>query len=215
MQIQEGDFCDKVSVYFGITVKILYFLNPEIDSQCSNLLLDVAYCVKPVGSIESYPGWSTSHFFTLTSTSYVTSTAATDVVVPGQPTPTPTPDLPRAPGTLQNCTTYRNWIALSPVVDQAAMPVLDGDFVFSNFSNSCKYLAGAYGVAVDSLIEWNPSLSSLATDACAMQQGFSYCVSMAGDDDPTVPGKFASHHLGILSSAFDFDFAPRDTRETK
>ena len=41
-QIQEGDFCDKVSVYFGISLKMLYFLNPELDAQCSNLVLGVA-----------------------------------------------------------------------------------------------------------------------------------------------------------------------------
>lgn len=33
------------------------FLNPEVGSNCTHLLLDYYYCVRPVGNISTYPGY--------------------------------------------------------------------------------------------------------------------------------------------------------------
>ncbi|KAJ6019447.1 hypothetical protein N7522_001514 [Penicillium canescens] len=46
--------------------------------------------------------------------------------------------------------------------------------------NSCKYVAFAYQVTTDQLMEWNPSLSTNAS-ACALQPGYSYCVLESED----------------------------------
>ncbi|CAN9150812.1 unnamed protein product [Alternaria alternata] len=43
--IQSGDYCGKVQDQFGITFAQLQAWNPALEDDCSNLLLDVAYCV--------------------------------------------------------------------------------------------------------------------------------------------------------------------------
>ncbi|KAF2495511.1 hypothetical protein BU16DRAFT_618299 [Lophium mytilinum] len=187
--IQDGDYCDKVSVYFSIALKDFYFLNPEVNSQCTNLVLGVAYCVQAVGDIATYPGYSNSQFFTLTSMSYSTSLFTT-LEYHGYPSPTPTSQLPQAPGTRPNCTSYQNYQPLPTVADQSEVPEILAGTVYSNYSNTCNYLARKYQVRFTDLLLWNPSLSNSSVD-CALQPSYSYCVKMmdsATPDDPANTG---------------------------
>ncbi|KAI9164172.1 LysM domain-containing protein [Paramyrothecium foliicola] len=48
--IKSGDYCGKVQDQFGITFAQFQAWNPAIKDDCSNLLLDVAYCVNGAGS---------------------------------------------------------------------------------------------------------------------------------------------------------------------
>ncbi|KAL4866939.1 hypothetical protein BDV12DRAFT_198666 [Aspergillus spectabilis] len=54
--VVEGDQCALISVQFSLSLGDFYFLNPEIDPNCTNLWLGEAYCVAPVGTITSYLG---------------------------------------------------------------------------------------------------------------------------------------------------------------
>lgn len=45
---------------YGITLEDFHFLNSQVDNQCSSLWLDTSYCVKAVGNIATYSGYSIS-----------------------------------------------------------------------------------------------------------------------------------------------------------
>ena len=57
-QIIEGDTCGLVSVANYLSLSDFYFLNPEINENCTNLELGVAYCVEPVGNLATYSGYT-------------------------------------------------------------------------------------------------------------------------------------------------------------
>jgi hypothetical protein len=136
-----------------------YFLNPEINAECTNLLLDVSYCVQPVGDISSYASYTASsgtkqsitvapNTFSSVNTAIPTSTTAAGF--DWEPT-----FLPHAPGTNAGCAWYANHTSSGPV--------------------TCRDVAEQRGITTEQLLSWNPSLSSdLST--CSLESGYSYCV---------------------------------------
>ncbi|TLD08606.1 uncharacterized protein PgNI_07373 [Pyricularia grisea] len=150
--ITDGGTCAAASVAFGITLDDFYFLNPQVDSSCSNLWLGYAYCVAAVGDIQTYPGYP------------VTAPATSFTRPPAEPEPTSTFELPppgpRASGTIEDCFFYED-----------AWPF---EFVAENPGwNSCERWAKYGGVTVEELVAWNPSLEGVE---CELKSGFSYCV---------------------------------------
>lgn len=150
-QVLEGDDCSSISVKYGISLADFYFLNPQVDSNCTNLWLNTSYCVAPVGNIATYSGYSVSTpSYTFTKPPKTTAT----------PTPVPLPTLnPRAPDTVSDCDLY------------------DNPF-FANTTNamrynSCENWAQIAGVTVQDLISWNPSLSA---SNCTLDAEYSYCI---------------------------------------
>ncbi|OJJ66409.1 hypothetical protein ASPBRDRAFT_666024 [Aspergillus brasiliensis CBS 101740] len=153
--VLEGDNCALVSVRFSLALSDFYFLNPEIDANCTNLELGEAYCVAPVGTLTTYSGYPvTTPFIVITSATFpsVNTAIPTASSHPGYVATSSL--LPTASGTVADCTTYRNY-------DD------------TNGLNDCSYIAAAEGVTTDELLAWNPSLP--ATN-CVFQSGNSYCV---------------------------------------
>jgi hypothetical protein len=158
-----------VSIQQGISSKDFYFLNPEIDSNCTNLLLGLAYCVQAVGTIQTYSGYpTTSQFIKLTSATYSTANATQPYLFP---IPTMLPDLPLASGTMTDCQMYRNQRETADTTSMNKTAPSDADY--------CRIIAPVYGVTVDQLVSWNPSLSS---KDCAFSPGYRYCVLRQYDD---------------------------------
>ncbi|CAP64831.1 uncharacterized protein PODANS_5_3800 [Podospora anserina S mat+] len=155
-QVQPDEYCQMISLKFSISVDGFYFLNPNLDKNCTNLWKDTAYCVKPVGNIVTYPG-------------YKTSTATTSFTRPTpQPTasaaPIPIPTLhPKAPGTVNECFLHRNAWESSFMANN---PLFAG-------GNNCTSWASVGDVTIQQLLEWNPSLSATK---CEFKPGSSYCV---------------------------------------
>jgi LysM repeat protein len=160
--IASGDTCAVVSLANGLTLEDLYFLNPSLNVNCTNLLLGIAYCVAPVGDIATYTGhptttrsgaWATISVppatFPPVNTAITTKTGDPGYVAT-------TSMMPTASGTVGGCKTYRNF---SP--NETAL-------------NDCGYVAYAYEVTVEQLRQWNPSLGT--TGDCVLKSGFSYCV---------------------------------------
>jgi hypothetical protein len=153
-----NDTCALISVENSISLPDFYFLNPEVDHNCTNLDLDVAYCVEPVGDISTYPGYTVT-----TSAPWITVPPATfSSVNTAIPTPSSDPGyvyttslLPTASGTVDGCNVYQNY-------DNAD-------------ESDCSYVAFANQVTTDELLQWNPSLSSNLSN-CDLQLGYSYCV---------------------------------------
>lgn len=57
--VQSGDYCNLVTMKYSISLEDFVFLNPSINSNCTNLLLGISYCVEPVGDskISTYQKW--------------------------------------------------------------------------------------------------------------------------------------------------------------
>lgn len=155
--VVEGDACNSVTIAQAISLADFYFLNPEIDANCSNLELGAAYCVRPVGSITSYPNYTISGVLPIT---------VTPVSLPSVNTAIPTstrdpgfvyntdPVLPTAPGTIPDCYMYED---------------------ASNWTKPCRFLAWSNGITTDELFAWNPSLERNVS-TCVLDQSHSYCV---------------------------------------
>lgn len=166
--VQTGDNCADVSLKEGIPLQDFLFLNPQIDSTCTNLLLGLAYCVQAVGSVSTYSGYpSTSQAYTLPPRQFNTTTWPVPSALPTRPAYTPRPN---APGTIENCRAYVEHHPVQGIVDQSQSL---GTSAATDMINSCDFVASTYDVDVSDLLAWNPSLQSVSP--CALQPGYSYC----------------------------------------
>ncbi|KAJ6632579.1 hypothetical protein B0H10DRAFT_1901949 [Mycena sp. CBHHK59/15] len=85
-----GDTCNQLSINYGLSLVDLYFLNPMLNENCTNLFLDFAYCVE--GFNVTYP-----------------DAQATGVVGPSSwpvPSNVTAVDTPYGAGTFMNCSTW-------------------------------------------------------------------------------------------------------------
>ena len=159
-----------MSIHENIALKDFYFLNLEINAQCTNLLFGLAYCIQAVGDISTYSGYpTTSQFYSLTSATYTSTTATLPPLAAASPTTTP--QFLKASGTFANCDYYINYQDVVGIVDQSQSSDLS---VLTATVNNCDYLASEWGVTISNLLSWNPSLSSISP--CALQPNSSYCV---------------------------------------
>lgn len=168
--IQEGDYCEAVSIRQSLPLQDLYYLNPSIDSSCTNLLLDIAYCVAAVGDINTYPSYpySTTHPYTLATPTFSTTTTSFSTVAPII-TPEPAP-LPLAPGSLTDCEEYAAHFPI-PAPDfqhiQREAPPVDARI------NLCDRALIEWGATLHDFVLWNPSL--VTADPCVLEAGYRYC----------------------------------------
>ena len=49
----EGDYCNLLMIKFAISLSDFLFLNKDVNANCTNLLAQYSYCVKPVGDSKS------------------------------------------------------------------------------------------------------------------------------------------------------------------
>lgn len=153
----EGDECGLVTLAQSISLADFYFLNPEIDENCSNLQLGKAYCVRPVGSLTSYPNYTITGILPITVSPAIFSSVSTAIPTstndPGYKYIEP-PLLPTAPDTIPGCYLYQN----PPY-----------------FTTLCRDLALDNDISGEDLLEWNPSLAKDMAN-CTLTSTYSYCV---------------------------------------
>ncbi|KAJ5399171.1 hypothetical protein N7465_009660 [Penicillium sp. CMV-2018d] len=137
--VLDDDNCASISVQNGISLEDLEFLNPELNTNCTNLFLGYSYCVQAVGDISTYSG-------------YATATTSSAIFVPN-PSITWT-DLPTATRPIYNFTTTTS-----------SYPLASGslDKCFESFNNDmgalgCYEAATMFGVSVTNFLLWNPSI---------------------------------------------------------
>ncbi|RDW83597.1 LysM peptidoglycan-binding domain-containing protein [Aspergillus mulundensis] len=162
-EVQEGDTCSILSLKFSISLADLIFLNPQIDTNCTNLWLDTSYCVKAVGDINTYSDYPSS------TPAYVFPKPTTTATFTPVPVTLPTLN-PHAPGTLEDCDFYDNPFDAGPNagIDMAA----------------CETWADEAGVDLATFVQWNPSLS---IGNCTMDLSYSYCISHEPEPAETFP----------------------------
>lgn len=173
-EVQNGDYCQAISIRQGIALRDFFFLNPSIDQpECHNLWLKTSYCVKAVGDINTYTSYpySTSPVYTLSSSLYSTTTVpAVDTV---QPSATPIVQLPLAKGSHSTADGCLEFIDYQVVSDQRDQSLQSDKPLFSKSVNSCDFVCAAFDVTFEQLLSWNPTLTK--GDSCALQPGYSYC----------------------------------------
>lgn len=159
--VQSGDTCAKLSVASSMSVSDFLFLNPEVYSNCTNLLLGVSYCVTPVGDISTYSGYQAGP--TLSITVAPATFSSVNTAIPSA-TSHPNPDfvfrnLPTASDTANDCEYYADYYENATDVSL----------------NACATVARIWEVDIADFLDWNPSLSQ-DEEECALQSGYSYCV---------------------------------------
>jgi hypothetical protein len=167
-------------VKFGLSLADFYFLNPVINTDCTNLWLDTAYCVSPVGSITTYSGYPTASGgsmtqpYTLTSETYTTATWST-WTQPSTTIPSVVPTAkPLAPGSWSNCSEYRDVGAKPPLVNQWT-DSMDRSY-YQAADLFCNNTADRYAADLNSFLTWNPSLiAGNLTGNCTLLPNFRYC----------------------------------------
>jgi LysM repeat protein len=168
-----GDYCNLITIKFGISLADFTFLNPEINANCTNLFAEESYCVQAVGDINTYsgkPGYATA-----TSVATAAYTPYSDI-----PTATATTNytvstgLPFANGTRSDCNFYFNG------------SVFQGDVSF--YASQCELAAAVYSVDPDTFNSWNQGIN-VSDPNCSFQSGVQYCGKLYfGDQAPADAG---------------------------
>lgn len=172
------------------------FLNPDIDANCTNLLLGTAYCVQAVGDIHTYSGYpQTTNFITLTSASYTTATQ--EIQAPWPFTrPAVATDFPLAPNTESDCIEYYNYE--DPVVDIYENNAVQANLSSRRLLDDCGTVARFFSVNTAQLGQWNPSLNaslnSNDSTTCTLQPGLRYCVLRSLSDESSTLNSPALTH---------------------
>ena len=150
----------------GLLTGLSYFLNPEIDGNCTNLWNATYYCVQAVGSISTYSGYP--------------GATTTTPIVPDQAT-----DLPAA-----NLTdNYHNTQPIILIANETRVDCSDYIWLNSTTNTSladCWQLSLTYGITAEQFILWNPSLDANQNSTngtydypCTLSASSSYCVTLA------------------------------------
>ncbi|KAJ6049510.1 hypothetical protein N7444_006226 [Penicillium canescens] len=158
--VQPGEECDIFTTKFGISLQDFEVLNPEINSNCTNLLSNTSYCVQPVGDINSYPN------------------------APGYRGPDPS--VSKVPFTSVPDSTYAPIfvkLPLAPRTREGCLTYADGSTLQYNMTGAsdCKVAAYFFETTEADLKKWNPSLgkgsgSSNSTDYCSFSKQYRYCM---------------------------------------
>ncbi|KAL8730715.1 MAG: hypothetical protein Q9166_003907 [cf. Caloplaca sp. 2 TL-2023] len=191
-----GDYCNIIVIKFKITMDDFIFLNPSINSNCTNLLADESYCVQAVGDINTYsgrPGYSsptatqgpiTGKYDDLPDATYVSPTAT---LTAG----------PLANGTRADCNNHFDG------------GIFQSDVAGTNWKSRCELAAATYGVDLSDFGTWNTGsfklscksttsinkplgLGDVSFPSCSFQKGVRYCGKLyfgsAPDSTQTNPG---------------------------
>ncbi|KAL3423876.1 LysM domain-containing protein [Phlyctema vagabunda] len=166
-----GDYCNLIVMKFGITIENFIFLNPAINSNCTNLFAEESYCVLPVGDINTYSGKAGYVSFTVSRTSIAGDPATgLPAVIWTSPTPTTT-QLPIASDTRDDCNHYFRGDFFQDSIDG------------THWKSTCELAAAVMDVTIEDLQTWNPILGN-TTDACAFATDVRYCGRYYAGDLP-------------------------------
>ncbi|RMZ82760.1 hypothetical protein DV738_g1688, partial [Chaetothyriales sp. CBS 135597] len=164
--VQMGDYCNLLTVKFGITLDEFLFLNTGVNKNCTNLFAEESYCVQAVGDINTYSGRPGYMSITLDP-----SATFTGVPFTALPDATASPysrlytPMPLATGTRDDCVHYFDGTDYQLNLTGTA------------FLSPCGLAMAVYGVDSESFAAWNPGLGDVLSSSCAFLSGFRYCGS--------------------------------------
>lgn len=139
--VQIGDYCNQIIMGYSISLQDFLFLNSGLNAECTNLFAEEAYCVRPVGPVNMYPG----HPDYVEPTSTVPDIAWSDLppATFSPPAITGLPiHLPRAKGTRSDCHIYMDGTDLQ------------WDMSWGSSLSACAEIAGVWEITLDELHNW-------------------------------------------------------------
>ncbi|OJJ37014.1 hypothetical protein ASPWEDRAFT_170511 [Aspergillus wentii DTO 134E9] len=161
--VQEGESCARIAMANSISFDEILFLNPDLNSDCTNLRPGSQYCILPVGDIETYSGYeATASGKPSSSTATVTRPAITGTRTPWDQLPEATgkrtdypkqTEAPLAKGTRKDCEEYMENIYGKDV--------------------DCSYFR--IQVPMSYFVTWNPSLFYWN---CTLANATRYCTKL-------------------------------------
>lgn len=178
----------------------------SILDSCTNLLVDESYCVQPVGDsmalfihliemfthsqlVNTYPGRAGFASATAVPLSTVVFSSFADATF--VPTPKNKTDallLPLATKTRTDCETY------------VSGKDLQQDWADGFFTSSCSAVASIFGISLDDLGNWNPSLGDTSLPTCAFNPTNRYCAQWSASTGHTPPDEPDNSALPIRVS---------------
>ncbi|KAL8693835.1 MAG: hypothetical protein Q9224_003679 [Gallowayella concinna] len=153
-----GDYCNMIVIKFQITMDDFIFLNPSINSNCTNLLADESYCVQAVGDINTYSGRAGYSSPTATQGSITGKYNDLPDATYVSPTVSPT-SIPLASGTRADCNDYFNG------------DVFQNDIAGTNWNSKCDLAAATFDVNLLDFGTWNTGSSSSHHLDCPANSG--------------------------------------------
>ncbi|GKU05068.1 unnamed protein product [Fusarium langsethiae] len=170
--VQIGDYCNQIVLKFSIPLQDFLFLNQKVNKECTNLLAKVSYCVSPVGPINIYPGHP----------DYVDPVTAIPNVK--------LDDLPKASFTAPSITDLPTEKPKAKDTQMDCYVYLEGDELQVDMSwsfsfSACAEIANVWGIKLEELQHWNPSLNTTSPD-CAFKKAYAYCM-----------GAYLQHNTGF------------------
>ncbi|KAI0398850.1 hypothetical protein F4802DRAFT_613319 [Xylaria palmicola] len=172
-QAVPGDYCNLLLIRYGLSLGDFLVLNPEVNENCTNLFAYESYCILPVGDIGNYPGAPGSNSASLTGTPTAFASLPTATYIPplfGGYNRT------YANQTRQDCQYYADGADLTVEVN--------GTF----YDNTCQLAAVTYGISLENLAMWNPSLGDTSAVDCAFDTSLWYCLGFGGNDEDSDGG---------------------------
>ncbi|KAL4862529.1 hypothetical protein BDV12DRAFT_190368 [Aspergillus spectabilis] len=175
--VEAGQDCGTVTAEFEITLADFLFLNPQVWEDCTNLWVDYYYCVRPVGYINTYPGYGGNP--TTDSFEQTPSTPLPENPLANYSSSEPV--FPIANGTRRDCYEYIVFDNVTEIEapDCWTLAVIVGEIILWNPSLGENTTSGG----TPSTIGTNgQTLTVTATDygyPCTLGEGTSYCVAVA------------------------------------
>ncbi|DAA75949.1 TPA_exp: LysM domain-containing protein [Trichophyton benhamiae CBS 112371] len=178
--VKKGDYCNLIVLKFGITMDNFIFLNPALNSNCTNLYAEESYCVLPVGDINTYSG--KPGYVSTPTGSETTATGIRFEDLPDateNPYPRPPPGPPIAEGTRDDCNYYFDGAEFQYNVTN------------TYWNSNCQIPPPqVYRVDPESFESWNAGLGNISRPECSFKPGFRYCgryYALSDDSDEPTP----------------------------
>ncbi|KAK3337686.1 LysM domain-containing protein [Cercophora scortea] len=185
-----GDYCNLITMRFGLSLENFLILNPEVNENCTNLYAKESYCVEPVGDMASYPG----------APGYV-SPVPSFATIPW----TSLPEATNIPSLYQG-----NASALANGTRKDCGQYLEGsDYQYNlkntTFASNCELAVSVYNQNLADFLTWNPSLSAAN---CSLKTNTRYCANPASlVVEPTETMSAMPTATGVVSNCTQFTYA--------
>ncbi|KAF7921202.1 uncharacterized protein EAE98_008628 [Botrytis deweyae] len=207
--IQAGDSCASVSIQQSISLIDFYFLNPNINSNCTNIIAGESYCVEAVGSISTY---TSSQKATITANPCLQASPPSTCLLPIDITLYPSAPYwsegasvvgnktikwldPVASDTIPTCYEYREYYSLNTT--NTTFLKLERDI------NKCDWVAGIEEITLANFLSWNPSLAAQDPTNCTLSPGYRYCIQRYKPTPTIVPTSTSINNPFIAATATD------------
>lgn len=155
-----GDYCQMIAMNFSITFDQFRAMNPQVDSNCSNLWANTSYCVATV---------SGSPPLTTLPTSSPTSKTTTTTSTTKPPTTTST----STSRTTTSSTTSRVSTVAAPAPTQSGASTACQQWYVAQSGDYCYLIYTNYGITFDQFRAWNPAIDAACSN---LQPQYAYCV---------------------------------------